>query len=114
MKERYSEAALWGVALIRVLLYIHFAKSYLPNTGGQRSYGGKSPRGKSPRWQKSSGVNVRGGMSGGGGNVRGGGRRVNVQRAKVLELFYRYFRPHISSTSETPHQSQRLITLVQV
>ena len=70
MKERYSEAALWGVALIGN----HFAKSYLPNTGGQRSYGGKSPRGKSPpRGQKSSGVNVRGGGKVLNGKCRGGG-----------------------------------------
>ena len=45
-KERYSEAALCGVAIIGVLLYywyVHFAqngKSYPPNTGG------KSPRGQ--------------------------------------------------------------------
>ena len=62
MKERHSEAALCGVALIGVLLYI-IAKSYPPNTGGKSPTGAKVLGGKSV-------VNVRGEMSGGGGEVR--------------------------------------------
>ena len=52
---------------------------------GAKVIGGKSPTGakvlwgECPRGQKSSVVNVQ------GANVRGGFRRVNVQRAKVLE-----------------------------
>ena len=66
MKERYSEAALCGVAPIGVLLYIHFAQKLSAKHRGQKSYG-----------EKSSGAKVLGGKCRVGANARGGGQSLS-------------------------------------
>ena len=77
MKERYSEAALCGVALIGVLLYIHtLCQKLSAKHRGQKSYGGKSSVTRS--------------------NITRGSQQL---KCEMVEINIEYTRSHITNVS---------------